>query len=496
MSLLNMAHDPFKAGYLPGLDEGEVNWETLEFKTHGQTHSVQVPSLTATQYEELAEHVQTIGKEQLQRTPLADIVKAIDQVVVGLLDTNSPIMKHALEILPKVTGFDPEMMKLTLHSYLQTFKLIGLKRFLAQDFSNPQVLEEFVPNVRGGFTRAVPPSLTLHSWSGNVPALGLWSLISALLVKSPSIGKVASAEPLFVSWFVRLLVQVLPQIKDALAIVWWRGGEHDSCQPLLNAAQLVLAYGSDSSLQSLKSRLPATTRFLGYGHKLSFALLSKSSMNRALSADCVSKAAWDVVAHDKGGCYSPHMFYVQKGGAISPQEFAQRLLTELKTQSFRFPGSVSNLSEKATQEHWLQSQRYQAIHSKALEVLGTKLSTELKEQPWVVIHNDVVDLAPSPSKRFVQVVAFENWSEVLISLAKARPYLQTVGVALSTSELSEVTPLLAQAGVTRITAIGSMTAPEAGWHHDGRFGLADLVNMVDLELSAISIGENFDRYRI
>jgi hypothetical protein len=487
---------PLRAGYLPGLDEAEVSWETLEFNNSAQTYKVQVPSLTAAQYEGLAKRVQTIGREQLQSTPLADILKAIDHVVVSLLDTKSPSMKLALEVLPKVTGFDPEMMRLTLHSYLQTFKWIGLKQFLAQDFNNPQVLEEFVPNVRGGMTRAVAPSLTLHSWSGNVPALGLWSLISALLVKAPSIGKVASAEPLFVSWFVRLLVQELPQIKDALAIVWWRGGEHTQCRPLLNAAELVLAYGSDQSLHSLKSDLPTSTRFLGYGHKLSFALLSKSSMNRALSTDCVSKAAWDVIAHDKGGCYSPHVFYVQKGGAVSPQEFAQRLLSELKTQSARFPSGVSDLSEKAEQESWLQSQRFKAIQSKDVEVMGSKSSAEMNEQPWVVFCDAAIDLAPSPSKRFVQVVAFENWSEVISSLSKARPYLQTVGVSLSTSELAEVAPMLAHSGVTRIAAIGSMTAPEAGWHHDGRFGLADLVNMVDLELSAISIGQNFNDYRI
>ena len=29
-----------------------------------------------------------------------------------------------------------------------------------------------------------------------------------------------------------------------------------------------------------------------------------------------------------------------------------------------------------------------------------------------------------------------------------------------------------------------MTAPEAGWHHDGRFNLADLVRMVEIEQSA------------
>ena len=40
---------------------------------------------------------------------------------------------------------------------------------------------------------------------------------------------------------------------------------------------------------------------------------------------------------------------------------------------------------------------------------------------------------------------------------------------------------LGAAGVTRITALGDMTSPEAGWHHDGRFNLSDLVRITEIE---------------
>jgi hypothetical protein len=489
-------HLTLKAGYLPGIDENDVSWETLEYKHHGVASLVQVPVLSAIQYEALANRVQTLGLKQMQSISTTEIVNAIDQVVTNLLDVQSQTMKLALTVLPQVTGFDPEMMRLTLHDYLKSFKLIALKRFLAQDFANPQVLEDFVPNVNGGLTRAIPPSLILHSWSGNVPALALWSLISSLLVKAPSIGKVSSAEPLFVSWFVRLLVKALPQIKDALAIVWWRGGDHANCQPLLNAAQLVVAYGSDQSLHNLKKNLPQSTRFLGFGHKLSFALLSQRSMNRALIADCVSKAAWDVIAHDKAGCYSPHVFFVQKGGAISPQEFAQLLMTELKSQSVRFPSGASDLSDKSIQESWLQSKRFESIQSQGVQVLGGLSSSSAQQSVWVIFHENLIDLSPSPPKRIVQVVAFETWNQVVESLGKVKKYLQTAGLALSHDEIKAVVPMLASAGVTRFTAIGSMSSPEPGWHHDGRFGLLDLVSMVDIESSAISSAEIYNDYRI
>ncbi|GAA3326227.1 hypothetical protein GCM10020331_061270 [Ectobacillus funiculus] len=51
-----------------------------------------------------------------------------------------------------------------------------------------------------------------------------------------------------------------------------------------------------------------------------------------------------------------------------------------------------------------------------------------------------------------------------------------------------------KSGVTRITALGSMTSPEAAWHHDGRFNLLDLVNIVDIESSAEDYSEQFAPY--
>jgi hypothetical protein len=70
-----------------------------------------------------------------------------------------------------------------------------------------------------------------------------------------------------------------------------------------------------------------------------------------------------------------------------------------------------------------------------------------------------------------------------------------VGLAAAPDELLRLATLLGQAGVTRISAIGAMTAPVAGWHHDGRFNLLDLVRMVEIEQSAETAAEDFAPYR-
>ena len=58
---------------------------------------------------------------------------------------------------------------------------------------------------------------------------------------------------------------------------------------------------------------------------------------------------------------------------------------------------------------------------------------------------------------------------------------QTAGIAAPPEELVALASALGEVGVTRIAAIGDMTSPEAGWHHDGRFNLLDLVKVTEID---------------
>ncbi|MGE8601856.1 acyl-CoA reductase, partial [Bordetella trematum] len=79
-------------------------------------------------------------------------------------------------------------------------------------------------------------------------------------------------------------------------------------------------------------------------------------------------------------------------------------------------------------------------------------------------------------------------------VAPQAAYLQTAGVAASPEELHRLAESLGAAGVTRISALGAMSQPEAGWHNDGRFNLLDLVRMTEIELSAEMAAEPYASY--
>ena len=466
-----------RAGYLPGLNDDEVQWQTLDFKSRDdQVLEVCVPVLTAPQMQALACRVRTAAAIHLRPMPVAEIIDAVDRAMARLLDRNDIYRQQAEAWLPVVSGYDADMVRLGLTGFFKTFRAAQLKRFVAEDFANPAVLDGFQPAAKGGAVRAFGPDLLVHSWAGNVPALSLWSLVCGLLVKAPAIGKLASAEPLFAGWFARLLAEVHPPLADCLAVVWLRGAGGEEADALYAQADTVLAYGGNQTLDALRRRLPVTTRFLPHGHKLGFGLIGAQALDTLKAPAMARQAAWDVMRYDQQGCYSPHVFYVQRGAPVSPRAFADYLAAELANLQRRFARRELDLEEGAALARWQQNMEW---GGEAHQLLGPV------DAPWSVAYSESLQpLAPTALYRTIAVVAVDRLDAVLPVVATQRDYLQTAGIAAGPEELYRLAGLLGAAGVTRISAIGSMSMPEAGWHHDGRFNLLDLVRMTEIEQSA------------
>lgn len=478
------------AAYLPGLKAEEVQWHTLRFGDGPQRVDVAVPQLTPAQLSALAAHGRHHGGAQLRAMPVSQIIAAIDRAIERLLNPADPSRLELELLLPRITGFDAEMVRLGLNAYLKTFRAPQLQRFVAEDFANPKVLDEFQPATKGGMVRAYGPELLVHVWAGNVPGLPLWSLVCGLLVKAPAIGKVASAEPLFAPLFARLLAEVEPRLADALAIVWFKGGDTASERALFGAADVVLAYGGNDSLHALRAQVPVTTRFLPHGHKLSAGLVSAAALDAQLLPATARQAALDVVRYEQQGCYSPHTFYVARGGRATPREFAQALAGQLAALAHKFARRALTLEEAAGVAAWRQAQEFKGHAGQAVELLGAA------DAGWAVAYADTAGpLQPGALYRTVQVQAVEALCDAVPLLAAQRDYLQTVGIAAAPQELHALAGPLGEAGVTRLCALGRMTAPEAGWHHDGRYSLLDLVRLVELEASAEAAAEQYAPYK-
>ena len=477
------------AGHLPGLSAETVERETLRFSAWGRCVEVAVPALDDDQVAALAAHVRRARERCLAGLSTGEIVGVLDRAIRTLLDRANPRRRRAEELLPVVTGYDPETVRLGLTSYLKTFRAPQLTAFVAEDFANPGLLDGFQPLRKGGYGRAFGPALMAHIWAGNVPGLPLWSLISGLLVKAASIGKLPSAEPLLAGWFAEAVAEIDPRIAECIGIVWWRGGDESRQRVLLDSADLVLAYGGSATLERIRACVPIAARFLPFGHKLSFGMIAAASLDADKATGVARRAAFDIVRYDQHGCYSPHVFYVERGGTVDPRGFANYLGNELAALAHRFPRRALDAADAAELAAWRQRAELDSVVSDAVEVAGDEAGE------WsVVFADDDPSLAPGGSNRTVKVAAIDSLDAAIPEIARHAPYLQTVGVAAAPEALFELSALLGEAGATRICALGQMTAPEAGWHHDGRFNLLDLVRIVEIEHGAEAAAEDFADY--
>lgn len=473
----------FKAGYLPGFSPDEVQWHVLPFTQGKQRVEVSVPVLTPAQMDALADRVRQASQKHLKTMSVSEIIQVVDRAVHRLLDRNDPYRHQADTLLPVISGYDAEMVRIGLTGFLKTFRAPQLHRFVAEDFSNPKVLDGFQPTPKGGSIRAHGPQLLLHSWAGNVPALALWSFVCGLLVKAGNIGKLPSAEPMFAGWFARLLVDVYPAWKDCFAVVWWRGSGDEGADRLYSRADTVVAYGGNEALESIQRRLPVTTRLLAHGHKLGFGVVSAVALDTLKAPQWASRAAWDVMRYDQQGCYSPHVFYVQRGGQVSPRLFADFIAAELANLEHRYPRRSLDLAESSAVAKWQHTMEWGA--SSVNDENSVCMLIEGEGGAWRVAYVEgAYPLTPTALQRSIVVVAIDTLADVAQRVQAHPAFLQTAGIAATPEELYELADQLSAIGVTRISAMGSMSMPEAGWHHDGRFNLLDLVRMTEIEQSA------------
>jgi cytochrome c551/c552 len=477
--------------FLPENVVNEIHFKTLLFENHGKEVELTVPEMTATQLCTVILTVKRHREEYLSKLHTNEIIAIIDHAVQKWLNPNYELRQFAEEVLPVITGYDDEMVRLFLSRYLRGFRKEKLQRIVDEDFHNPLVLDEFRPRKAGGLTRAYGPELITHIFSGNVPALPLWSLVSGLLVKSATLGKVSSSEPLFPVLFVKTIAEIDPKLAKAMAITWWKGGNDELEQTVFRQSQTVIAYGGKDTINQISQKVPSHVRLVQHGHKVSFGVITKECLTESLAWQSAQRAAKDTSWFDQQGCLSPHVFYVEKGGKYTPRDFARLLAHEMANFDHKMKRAKLSPAETNAILKVRSEIEFQSYTNDKVELLASEGGTS-----WTVIYREEQDEFPmSVLNRLVTVIPIDHVEELKDMTKRVRHVIQTVGLACPPQKFQSLIHILGECGVNRISFLGEMSQPEPGWHHDGRFNLGDLVYWCDVESSVESMMDKFDPYR-
>ncbi|PHM62497.1 acyl-CoA reductase [Xenorhabdus ishibashii] len=240
---------------------------------------------------------------------------------------------------------------------------------------------------------------------------------------------------------------------------------------LFSLADAVSAWGSDSSLTSIRAQLPAGCRWIDWGHRISIAWLSPDAADDTQ----LDALADDICRYDQQACSSPQCLLVDSDDPEVLQHIGQRMAAALQRRAGLHPALKPDIQEAAeitTQTAFQQ-----------LDFAFTQVQGEIwQADGWRVIWRHEEELAASPLFRTLQIRPAPR-QHLCAILLPWRNYLQSCALITHQEHITEMSHTLFAAGVSRITPAGQMHDGYHGEPHDGVYALSRLTKRVSVSLA-------------
>lgn len=410
-----------------------------------------------------------------------NLIRVLSDVADGWLEAENPFRKLALELGPAHTGFSRETLARGLDNFFRQLTRENFHKLLVQEFGDAKRLDAITATAaeekQNRAAIATAPEFQVHIAAGNIPNPALASIAFGLLTRSAQFVKCASGAAFLPRLFAHSIYEADPKLGACLEIAGWRGGNAALENALFAEADCVTATGDDETLAAIRARLPVKTRFLGYGQRVSFGFVTQEVSYGARAKKIAVVAADDVIAWNQLGCLSPHVIYVQLGGEVAPDHFAQLLAEELERRETVEPRGELPAEHAAAIASRRSIYEVRAAHSPET----TRHWCSHNSTAWTVVFEADSRFQISCLNRFIYVKAVADLKTLLENADAIRGQVSTVGLAAPEEKWDEIALQLARWGATRICPLGRMQNPPLTWRHDGRPALGDLVTWTDLE---------------
>ncbi|MBI4678626.1 MAG: hypothetical protein HY748_13695 [Elusimicrobia bacterium] len=371
--------------------------------------------------------------------------------------------KRAERVLPGITGFSLPMVRKGLEELCWTLNPELLRRKLDKELrmqDDPAaILWE-------------PLGVVLHVLAGNVFVGAAGALVEGLITRNVTLLKMPSADAFFLPELLASLAELDDDgvVSRSIAAFEYRPDQADVIAKLKASVDAVAVWGGEESVRAYREGLPARTRLIVFGPKISLALITKEGSMKTDLTSMASLLAIDVSIWDQNACTAPQVCYVEG------ESLARRLVSALpdafQAASKRLPpGSVHK-------DNAVEIQKLRSVAEVAQARGQGLLRQALKGLDWTVIMDRDLTLEPSPLHRTIRVIPFNRIQDVLAQMESLRGYIQTVGLIASPTENADLSSRMARAGALRILELGRTSTGEIDDPHDGRYDLPQMMNAV------------------
>ena len=403
---------------------------------------------------------------RLKARSVDEVLVPLDRVIAAWLEPNSAWRQRAQAVLPAATGFSQAMIRHGLPLLLAPLRSDAIRELLREELGHPGVLD-----AAHGRRGAYGPSLIAHVLSGNIPGLAATPILLSLTVKSAALIKAAAGDPIFPALFAASVRETDAELGECLVVTRWDGGDRAFENVAFASADLVVASGADTAIAAIAARVPR--RFIGHGHKVSFAAIGRECLARPDAAERLARRlAYDVSLWDQYGCLSPQLCYVESGARVMPDEFARVLGDALDHYAKELPPRTLSLEEEAAVLRFRQASEWRETH---------RLLASRDSPAWTISVEPDAEFVPSCLHRCIRLKVLRSLADLATALAPHQRHLEAAGIAVGPERVNDVTAMLAAAGVHRICPLGVMQTPTLAWRQSGRPRVAEWVEWVGVE---------------
>jgi acyl-CoA reductase LuxC len=512
------------AFYLPlGLEEG---LET-SVQRFGPPHDALELHIPVVGPDDLLRWIQVLRdarEENLVRKPIAAIIRSLDRVSRRFLDPGDRARREAVESLARAGRFTAPMLERALDDAFQPVTRGGLTKWLVSELGSVDALDRPSPGPGGALRRAHGPEWMLQIYAGNIPTLPIWPIYSAVLLKTSLLAKTSAQEPLLAPLLARTIAEEDENLGACLAVVWWKGGSSHLDRTALSLAPAVLAFGGDEAITSVsRQSQPDAIRVL-HGPKVSVSYFERRALTYAALRGLAARAALDVSLYDQQGCLSPHAFYVERRGEVTPAKFAEVLATALEARARELPRGAIAAADAASVQLFRAQARFESAAAPAMASgpswlppgfrtggsapgrvaaaghgaapghaaapgRGTTMVLESSgATTWTVALEDRARFEPGPAYRTVRVHAVDGPEEFARAVQPSVRYIEAVGLEARGPERVRLAAAFAALGIPRVAPVGQLQRPSPLGTHGGVRRLLPFVTWSSVEGSASQTG--------
>ena len=222
-------------------------------------------------------------------------------------------------------------------------------------------------------------------------------------------------------------------------------------------------------------------RVVLHGPKVSAACVARDSLTPEAARDAARRTAADAALYDQQGCLSPHAIYVERGGRVTPEEFAMMLGEELATAGEGFPSPRAPEEEARVRLYRTQAEFEAAAGGASPEGGATGVIAPERNVGWTVVLESGARFEPGPAHRVVRVHSVGRIEEAIEAMRPHAGSLEAVALEATGARRARLAAALAALGVPRVAALGRLQQPSPLGAHGGVGYLAPFVHWTTVD---------------